>query len=103
MDGYHTINATYGYILMGCKSNEKLFHLRSSEEKLKVMTNSYKNATLESSHNVGKNNVIVYNDMFKSGSRISTENISNDHFQQHPSLSKYTLIYERMYCHLALE
>ena len=79
MDGCHTINATY--------------------RKSKVMTNSYKNATLKSSPN--KSNVIVSNDMLKRGSLISTEeNISNDYFQQRSSLSNYTLIYERIYCHL---
>ena len=103
MDGCHSINGTYGYILMGCKSYEKFFHLKSSEEKPKVigMTNSYNNAILKSSHNIDKNKVIVYNDMTEGGSRISTENISNDYFQQRSSLSKYTLYYERMYCHLS--
>ena len=103
MDGCHSINGTYWYILMGCKSNEKLFHLSLSEDKSELIeiTNIYKNATLESSPNVDKNNIIVYNDMFESRSpRMSTENISKDHFQQRSSLSKYTLFYERMYSHL---
>ena len=99
MDDGHGINATFAYILMGCKSNEKLFYLSLSEEKSKVIemtANRYKNAILESSPNIDKNNVIVYNDTSKSGSRMSRENSSNNNYN-----FENTLFYGCMYCHIS--